>query len=231
MDPRSDDQPPTTVLTSGPPGDGVAHPLDTTGTTVIGVLAPAILLRDDDRCPFRASEQPTNRRHRRSDRTPSAESALARLYRSPSTAAVNATRTTDDQRPAPEWPVHSRRTSDGHDIEGDLQLQRGHGGLRGSLTEIGDMTMAYETHTADADLADLFKGLPGDMSQAAHYGYVITGKVGFRYADGTVDEITTGESYVATPGHTPILYAGTEVVEFTNTERLNETMAAVMRNI
>ena len=45
------------------------------------------------------------------------------------------------------------------------------------------------------------------------------------YADGTLDEITTGESYVATPGHTPILYAGTEVVEFTNTEQLNQTMA------
>jgi hypothetical protein len=69
------------------------------------------------------------------------------------------------------------------------------------------------------------------MCQAAHYGYVITGKLAFRYPDGTVDEITTGESYVATPGHTPILYAGTEVVEFTNTEQLNQTMAAVMKNM
>jgi hypothetical protein len=104
-------------------------------------------------------------------------------------------------------------------------------GYEGHFTEIGDMTVAYEKYTADADLAGLFTGLPGDMCQAAHYGYVITGKVGFRYADGTVDEITTGESYVATPGHTPILYAGTEVVEFTNTEQLNETMAAVMKNM
>ena len=104
-------------------------------------------------------------------------------------------------------------------------------GYEGHFTEIGDMTVAYETYTADADLADLLKGLPGDMCQAAHYGYVITGKVGFRYADGIVDEITTGESYVATPGHTPILYAGTEVVEFTNTEQLNQTMATVMKNM
>ena len=36
---------------------------------------------------------------------------------------------------------------------------------------------------------------------------------------------------MATPGHTPILYAGTEVVEFTNTEQLNQTMAAVMKNM
>ena len=104
-------------------------------------------------------------------------------------------------------------------------------GYEGHFTQIGDMTVAYETYTADADLAQLFKGLPDDMCQASHYGYVITGKVAFRYADGTLDEITTGQSYVATPGHTPILYAGTEVVEFTNTEQLNETMAAVMKNM
>ena len=104
-------------------------------------------------------------------------------------------------------------------------------GYEGRFTEIGDMTVAYETYTADADLAPLFAGLPDDMCQAAHYGYVITGKVAFRYADGTLDEITTGEAYVATPGHTPILYAGTEVVEFTNTEQLNQTMAAVTANM
>jgi len=104
-------------------------------------------------------------------------------------------------------------------------------GYGGHFTEIGDMTVAYETYTADADLADLFKGLPGDRCQAAHYGYVVTGRLAFRYADGTVDEITTGESCVGTPGHTPILYAGTEVVEFTNTEQQNQTMAAVMKNM
>lgn len=104
-------------------------------------------------------------------------------------------------------------------------------GYEGHFTEIGDMTVAYETYTADADLAEFFRGLPDDRCQAAHYGYVISGKVAFRYADGTVDEVTAGEAYVATPGHTPILYAGTEVVEFTNTEQLNRTMAAVMANM
>lgn len=104
-------------------------------------------------------------------------------------------------------------------------------GYEGHFSQIGDMTVAYETFTADADLASLFVGLPNDQCQAAHYGYVVVGKVGFRYADGTVEEMTTGESYVATPGHTPLLYAGTEVVEFTNTEQLNRTMAAVAKNM
>lgn len=104
-------------------------------------------------------------------------------------------------------------------------------GYEGHFTEIGDTTVAYETYTADADLAPLFAGLPDDRCQATHYGYVITGKVAFKYTDGTVEEITSGESYVATPGHTPVLYAGTEVVEFTKTEQLNRSMAVVRKNL
>ena len=104
-------------------------------------------------------------------------------------------------------------------------------GYEGHFTQIDDMTVAFERYSADADLAGLFTGLPDDRCQAAHYGYVISGKVAFRYADGSVDEVTAGEAYVATPGHTPVLFAGTEVVEFTNTEALNQTMAAVMANM
>ena len=76
-------------------------------------------------------------------------------------------------------------------------------GYEGRFTEIGDMTVAYETYTADADLKNLFTGLPGDMRQAAHYGYVITGKVAFRYADGTLEEITTGSPTWPPPATPP----------------------------
>lgn len=33
------------------------------------------------------------------------------------------------------------------------------------------------------------------------------------------------------PGHTPFLYAGTEVVEFSPTEELERTLAVVTRNV
>jgi hypothetical protein len=33
------------------------------------------------------------------------------------------------------------------------------------------------------------------------------------------------------PGHTPVLYAGTEVVEFSPTRKLGETMEVVTRNM
>ena len=49
----------------------------------------------------------------------------------------------------------------------------------------GDYTVGFETYTADADLAPLFKGLPDDRCQCAHWGYVIKGKVTFTFTDGT----------------------------------------------
>jgi hypothetical protein len=38
-----------------------------------------------------------------------------------------------------------------------------------------------------------------------------------------------GDAYYLGPGHTPILYAGTEVVEFSPTEELGRTMEVVTK--
>ena len=104
-------------------------------------------------------------------------------------------------------------------------------GYEGAFAEIDDYTIAFEEYSADADLAPLFVGLPDDRCQAPHWGYVIRGKLASRLADGTVEEIGAGEAYYVGPGHTPHLYAGTEVVEFSPTAELAETMAIVMRNV
>ena len=69
------------------------------------------------------------------------------------------------------------------------------------------------------------------MCQAAHYGYVITGKVAFRYADGTVEEITTGEAYVATPATPPSSTRAPRSWSSPTPRQLNQTMAAVTANM
>jgi hypothetical protein len=76
----------------------------------------------------------------------------------------------------------------------------------------------------------LFKGLPDDQCQCEHMGYVINGKVAFRSGD-REEVFETGDAYYVGPGHTPVLYAGTEVVEFSPTERLGRTMEVVTRNM
>ena len=60
---------------------------------------------------------------------------------------------------------------------------------------------------------------------------MLTGRVKFTFADGVEEVYEAGEAYHAPPGHTPTLYAGTEIVEFSPTEPLQETIAVVTRNM
>jgi hypothetical protein len=94
----------------------------------------------------------------------------------------------------------------------------------------GGYTVGFETYTADADLTPLFAGLPDDRCQCAHWGYVIQGRVTFKTADGD-ETFEAGDAYFVGPGHTPVLYAGTEVVEFSPTDELGRTMEVVEKNM
>lgn len=95
----------------------------------------------------------------------------------------------------------------------------------------GGYSVGFETYTADADLAPLFKGLPDDRCQCPHWGYVIKGKLKFTFSDGDEEIYETGDAYYAPPGHTPHLYAGSEVVEFHPTAELEQLMEVVEKNM
>ena len=80
------------------------------------------------------------------------------------------------------------------------------------------------------DPAPLFQGLPQDRCQCPHWGVVLAGRIVFRYADH--DEVyTAGDAYYGAPGHLPLLFAGTELIEFSPTAALNSTMAVVGQNL
>jgi hypothetical protein len=104
-------------------------------------------------------------------------------------------------------------------------------GYEGHFEDLGPYTVGFETYTADADLAPLFTGLPDDRCQCPHLGYVLEGRVTFMFADGHEESYEAGDAYYAPPGHTPNLYAGSRVVEFSPTAELRQTMAIVERNL
>ena len=63
-----------------------------------------------------------------------------------------------------------------------------------------------------------------------HCGYVFKGKLVYHTAEGDI-EITDGEAYYVGPGHTPEIFPDTEIVEFSPTAELNETMEVVTKNM
>lgn len=89
--------------------------------------------------------------------------------------------------------------------------------------------VGFETYNEEFDIAPLLKGLPDDMCQCPHYGYVLKGRMHVRYAD-REEVVNAGDAYYMEPGHSPILEAGTEIVEFSPKDEYQKTMEVAARN-
>ena len=102
--------------------------------------------------------------------------------------------------------------------------------FEGRYVDLDGYTVGFETYKADVDPAGFFRGLPDDRCQCPHWGVVLTGSISFRFA-GHTETYAAGDAYYAPAGHTPVMTAGTEVVEFSPTEALNATMTVVGANL
>ena len=95
---------------------------------------------------------------------------------------------------------------------------------------LDDFTVVFEEYHVDADGAPVFRGLPDDRCQCPHWSVVVSSELRLRYVAG--EEIfRAGDAYVARPGHVPVVTAGTEVIEFSPTDKLAETLAVLAANM
>ncbi|MGZ4271544.1 MAG: cupin domain-containing protein [Solirubrobacteraceae bacterium] len=104
------------------------------------------------------------------------------------------------------------------------------GVMEGRYADLDGYSVAFEHFREDADATPLFRGLPDDRCQCPHWGYVISGRVTFRFAAGE-ETYEAGDAYYAPPGHVPVIAAGTEVVEFSPGDEYARTMEVVARNL
>jgi hypothetical protein len=104
-------------------------------------------------------------------------------------------------------------------------------GFEARMHDLGGYTVSFETYAEESDPAPLFAGLPDDHCQCPHWGYVLEGRLTYRYLDGTTDVIGAGEAYYAPPGHLPLFHAGASIVEFSPTQELAATVQVVMSNL
>ena len=62
----------------------------------------------------------------------------------------------------------------------------------------------------DIDGTPLLKGLPGDRCQCPHWGYVLKGRLTYRFADHE-EVFEAGDAFYLPPGHVPLAEAGQRV--------------------
>lgn len=91
-------------------------------------------------------------------------------------------------------------------------------------------TINFTSIREDSDLGPLLKGLPHDLCQCPHWGYLFTGRMTVRYADGD-EVIEAGDAFYMRPGHSPAADAGTEFVMFSPSEQLDITEAQIKANM
>jgi glyoxylate utilization-related uncharacterized protein len=110
------------------------------------------------------------------------------------------------------------------------QVESMEGILEDRSEDLDGYTAGFTSYMADMDPAPFFKGLPDDRCQCPHWGYVFKGKITFRFAD-REETYEAGDAYYVPPGHTPVIYGGSEIVEFSPTDEVAKTMEVVQRNM
>jgi len=109
------------------------------------------------------------------------------------------------------------------------------GGEFGPVTDRSDRiegyTVNFTSFHADIDATPLLKGLPDDRCQCPHWGYVVNGRLTFRYAD-REEVFEAGDAFYTPPGHVPVKHEpGTEIVTFSPSAELEKTEAVMMKNM
>jgi hypothetical protein len=92
-------------------------------------------------------------------------------------------------------------------------------------------TVGFTTFRQDIDATPLLKGLPDDRCQCPHWGYVVRGRMTFRFPD-REEVYEAGDAFYTPPGHIPVRNEpDTEVVMFSPAEELQATEQTIMRNM
>jgi hypothetical protein len=92
-----------------------------------------------------------------------------------------------------------------------IMLEAGPAVIRG--TDWGELRAVLVSVPAGTDFAPLLKGLPNDLCQGPHWGYVLKGRLRIRYADGEEELLRAGDLYYMPPAHTGVADEDTEFLE------------------
>jgi hypothetical protein len=106
-----------------------------------------------------------------------------------------------------------------------------HGPVVERSEDLGDYTVNFVTFREDIDHGPLLRGLPDDQCQCPHWGYVIKGRMTFRFGD-REEVFEAGDAFYAPPGHIPVHNEpGSEYVQFSPADELRKTSEVIMQNL
>jgi hypothetical protein len=106
----------------------------------------------------------------------------------------------------------------------EMPIEMQVGGIETRASEGGAVLTRHIQLPAGVDFTPLFKGLPGDLCQCPHWGYVLAGSIRLRYADGTEELSSAGDVYYWRGGHTGWTEEGVTFLEFSPTGEIQPVL-------
>ncbi|MGX6742029.1 hypothetical protein [Streptomyces xantholiticus] len=98
------------------------------------------------------------------------------------------------------------------------------GGVEVRMKEIGgDMSVAFLRLPKGTDMGPALKGLPGDLCQYPHWGFLVSGRIRMRTASGE-ETYEAGQAYHWGAGHAPEAVEDTEAIEFSPSKEFSEVI-------
>src|SRR2546423_1132258 len=105
-----------------------------------------------------------------------------------------------------------------------------HGIVEDRHEDVDGYTVNFVSFRQDIDATPLLKGLPDDRCPCPHWGYVLKGRLTYRFAD-REEVFEAGDAFYLPPGNVPLADAGSELVQFSPAEQLREVDAIMLKNV
>jgi hypothetical protein len=105
-----------------------------------------------------------------------------------------------------------------------------HGVVEDRHEDVNGYTINFVSFRQDIDGTPLLKGQPDDRCQCPHWGYVLKGKLTYRFSDHE-EVFVEGDAFYLPAGHVPLAEAGSELLQFSPSEQLAVVSAAIVENM
>ena len=96
-------------------------------------------------------------------------------------------------------------------------------------TELDGYSVSFLHIKHAVDMAQMLRGLPGDICHCPHWGIVTDGRMTVRYADHE-EIVDAGDVFYMVPGHVPVYEVGTRLIFFSPTEEMRQVNEVIEAN-
>ena len=118
-------------------------------------------------------------------------------------------------------PKFSKETLESHD----------YGPVLDHHADVDGYTVNITSFNHDIDATPLMKGLPDDRCDCPHWGYVVKGRLTYRFED-REEVFEAGDAFYIPPGHVPVgNEPDSEIVQFSPSQELSKVEEVMMRNM